>query len=122
MNRLRAGYVAIDPGLEPYLITGFTDDGPGVLRTYALGFPRTAYNQVLASAIFFSCVVNGLAAGGWVGILVGPATGTGLAIAAGAVVGLAYLGAFLHSISRHFARAESMPDLVRFPSPTVHQD
>ena len=115
MNRLRAGYVELDPGLEPYLTTGFTDDGPGLLRTYALGYPRTGSRQVLASAIFFSCVVNALVAGGWVGILVGPA-GTTLAVALGVVAGLVHLGTFMYAVSRLFARAEATPGLVRFPS------
>jgi hypothetical protein len=34
MNRLRRAYLEIDPGLEPYLITGWTEDPAGILRTY----------------------------------------------------------------------------------------
>ena len=73
MNRMRRGYVDLDPGIEPYLMTGFADDGDGLRRSYGFGFPRSALNQVLASAVFFSCVVNALVAGGWVGILASPA-------------------------------------------------
>jgi hypothetical protein len=34
MNRLRRAYLEIDPGIEPYLITGSTEDLVGVLRTF----------------------------------------------------------------------------------------
>ena len=34
MNRLRRAYLEIDPGIEPYLITGWTEDVVGVLRTF----------------------------------------------------------------------------------------
>lgn len=34
MNRLRSAYLEIDPGIEPYLITGWTEDVVGVLRTF----------------------------------------------------------------------------------------
>jgi hypothetical protein len=115
MNRLRAGYVALDPGLEPYLTTGFTDDRPGLVRTYGLGYTRSGAQQVMASAIFFSSVVNGLVAGGWVGILAAPA-GRTVAVLLGVVAGLGYLAAFMYAVARLFAQAERMPELVHFPS------
>lgn len=34
MNRLRRAYIEIDPGIEPYLVTGSTEDLVGVLRTF----------------------------------------------------------------------------------------
>lgn len=34
MNRLRRAYLEIDPGIEPYLVTGWTEDVVGVLRSY----------------------------------------------------------------------------------------
>lgn len=34
MNRLRRAYLEIDPGIEPYLVTGSTEDLVGVLRTF----------------------------------------------------------------------------------------
>lgn len=34
MNRLRRAYLEIDPGIEPYLITGSTEDLLGVLQTF----------------------------------------------------------------------------------------
>ncbi len=44
MNRLRRAYLEIDPGIEPYLITGWTEDVVGVLRTF--GAPGGAGVQV----------------------------------------------------------------------------
>jgi hypothetical protein len=37
MNRLRRAYVDLDPGITPYLITGWSDDREGLVRTYTLG-------------------------------------------------------------------------------------
>jgi hypothetical protein len=34
MNRLRRAYLELDPGIEPYLISGWTEDLAGVLLTY----------------------------------------------------------------------------------------
>ncbi len=34
MNRLRRAYLELDPGIEPYLISGWTEDLAGVMRTY----------------------------------------------------------------------------------------
>jgi hypothetical protein len=37
MNRLRAAYVSLDPGIEQYFVAGWTDDDAGVTRTYTMG-------------------------------------------------------------------------------------
>jgi hypothetical protein len=39
MNRLRNAYLALEPGLERYLSTGFHDDERGVIATYLLDRP-----------------------------------------------------------------------------------
>jgi hypothetical protein len=41
MNRIRNAYREIAPGLEPYFITSFHDDGEGVLDTYGDGITRS---------------------------------------------------------------------------------
>jgi hypothetical protein len=64
MNRLRAAYVDIDPTLAPYLITGVTDDEPGIDQTYTMGATRRSVSQVLASSAMFIVVVNTLVAAG----------------------------------------------------------
>jgi hypothetical protein len=35
MNRLRKAYIDMEPELEPYFVTGTTDDTAGLMRTYA---------------------------------------------------------------------------------------
>jgi ABC-type transport system involved in cytochrome bd biosynthesis fused ATPase/permease subunit len=65
MNRLRRAYLEIDPGIEPYLITGWTEDVAGVLRTYgtSLGEPGLRENSMHALVTtpaviaFVNCVV-----------------------------------------------------------------
>ena len=65
MNRLRHAYLDMDPGIEPYLVAGFTDDGPGLTQTYTMG-PRRDVSRLLASASMFITTVTALVAGGWV--------------------------------------------------------
>ena len=81
MNRLRRAYLDLDPGIEPYLITGTHDDAVGLMRTYTMG-PNRSLTQLLASASLFITMVTALVAGGWVGILVSP-LGTAVAIVLG---------------------------------------
>ena len=116
MNRLRRAYVDIDPGIERYLITGTTDDGAGMGRTYTMG-PDRDVSQVLASAAMFIGVVNSLVCGGWVGILVAP-LGQGWAITLGVAAGLAFLTTGLLVGYRMYMRSEADPDTVRFPTLT----
>ena len=114
MNRLRRAYVDIDPGIAPYLVTGLTDDLPGIVQTYTMGPHRNA-TQLLASASIFITGITSLIAGGWVGILVSPA-GRPVAVTLGVLGGLVYLGAFLLAGYRLYTRYEQTPGLVRFPS------
>ncbi len=120
MNRLRRAYADIDPGIAPYLITGLTDDLPGIVQTYTMG-PHRNVTQVLASASLFITGITSLIAGGWVGILVSPA-GRPIAVTLGVLAGLAYLGAFLHAGYRLYTRYEETPGLVRFPSTPAQPD
>lgn len=39
MNRVRQAYIKLEPGLEPYLTTGFHDDQRGIVTTYMLDRP-----------------------------------------------------------------------------------
>ena len=114
MNRLRRAYLDIDPGIEPYLIAGFSDDDAGLSRTYTMGPSRTA-SQLLASASIFITVVTALVVGGWFGILVSPA-GTAVGVALGALVGLAYVGAFLYAGYRTYVLSARAPGTVRYPT------
>jgi hypothetical protein len=113
MNRLRHAYLDIDPGIEPYLVAGHTDDITGINQTYTMGPQRNA-TQLLASASLFITGVTSIVAGGWVGILVSP-VGTGVALVVGILSGLAYIAAFLLAGYRLYAIYEGTPGLVRFP-------
>ena len=72
MNRLRRAYLELDPGIEPYLISGWTEDVAGVLQTY--GAPpnttpslRENFSHALvttpAMIAFVNCVVTGVLVG-----------------------------------------------------------
>jgi hypothetical protein len=119
MNRLRRAYVDIDPGIAPYLVTGWSDDSEGLVRTYTLG-PHRMVGQLLASASMFITSVNALVAGSWVGILVAPLDET-IAVVLGILAGLAYIGGFLTTGIRIARRMDSAPDAVRFPSVSSEQ-
>ncbi|ASD22339.1 hypothetical protein B7495_09770 [Cryobacterium sp. LW097] len=59
MNRLRAAYVELDPGVAPYLMASRFDDLPGTQTTYYFlgGKPRN-FSQVLGSSMMFIIAVN----------------------------------------------------------------
>lgn len=57
MNRIRAAYVRLDPGIAPSLMTGITDDLPGTQQTYYFPGKRDR-TQVLASSMLFTIGVN----------------------------------------------------------------
>jgi hypothetical protein len=89
MNRLRAAYLDLDPGLEPYLMMSAHDDLRGSAITYHAFFDRSA-TQVIGSSMMVitlvTAAVAGLFAGGLVAAL---GTPVGVAVAAGVTVGLA---------------------------------
>ena len=96
MNRLRRAYLELDPGIEPYLITGWTEDLPGILRTFgAPGGPpsmRGNFQHALVTTpaiiIFVDCVIAGVLVG-LVSVQLGASMGlTAVAAAAG------FIGAF----------------------------
>ena len=105
MNRLRAGYLELDPGVEPYLAGSTRADAAGVMMTATLGAPRSLVSHVLASTSFFINVVNAILAG-TVGALVVYDVGGGSAAmgVVGSVSGLAYLGVMVEIGRRRFGR------------------
>jgi uncharacterized membrane protein YuzA (DUF378 family) len=115
MNRLRAAYLEIDPGLEPYLITSWHDDQRGLMGTYLMGWPRSTFSHVLASTSVFMLALNSMVAG-TLAALIAHAAGAGTAVVAvaGAVVGLGHVAAMLALGNRTFRTPKQQP---RFPSP-----
>lgn len=79
MNRLRRAYLEIDPGIEPYLVTGWTEDVVGVLKTYGAAPSNIAAGPSLRQNITHAFVttpvmiliVNAVVAGVLVGLVVG---------------------------------------------------
>jgi hypothetical protein len=116
MNRLRAAYLAMDPSIEPYLVTSPYDDRLGVMGTYALGQRRPPFGHVVGSTNFFVGAVNAIVAG-TLGALVANAAGapTWLVTVLGAVCGLGYLAAQVAYAGRMFTQ-DSLQS--RFPTPT----
>ena len=112
MNRVRAAYVALDPGVA---------DLPGDVPPTAVwpascaptrwGCLASTLSHVLGSTTMFVNVVNALIAG-TLGALVADAAGAGAAVVAviGVVCGLAYLGAWLECTAA--GPSGSMPDPV----------
>jgi hypothetical protein len=114
MNRLRAAYVAMDPTLEQYLVTGWKDDMAGLVRSYTMGSRRPWLTHVLGSTSMFMSVVNSILAG-TLGALITDAAGGGTALVSviGVVAGLCYLGAMVLVGKQSFG---SGPTEVRFPT------
>jgi hypothetical protein len=92
MNRMRAAYVDLDPGVARYFLASQHDDQAGVARTYYFLGRRSAFSQVAGSSMIFTMVVDG----GLVGLLaasIASASGGGMPIAVttGGIVGFLYL-------------------------------
>jgi hypothetical protein len=58
MNRLRAAYVDLDPGVGPYLMASPHDDQAGSMQTYYFLGKRSSFSQVAGSSMMFIMVVN----------------------------------------------------------------
>lgn len=120
MNRLRAGYMSIDPSLAPYFITGLTDDDEGIGQTYTMGQVRSA-SQVVASAAMFIIVVNTIVAGGVTVFLLWP-LGATLAVISGALLGVGHFAAWVWYGWRQW-QVNLNPEWTRFPaSPPAASD
>lgn len=114
MNRLRAAYRELEPGIEKYFMASWNDDTPGVMATYSLGLPRRTVLHVAGSASFFLAMVNTLV-GGTLGALVASAAGGSVAVITlvGVAAGAAYLGCAVEVGRRSFRVLQTE---VRYPS------
>jgi hypothetical protein len=93
MNRLRAAYVDLDPGVAPYLMTSRFDDMRGSQATYYfLGDRPRNISQVLGSSMMFIIAVNSTLLGLLLaGITLGLGLPLALSVAISLVVGLCFL-------------------------------
>jgi hypothetical protein len=91
MNRLRRAYLEIDPGIEPHLITGWTEDVSGVLRTYGASGTHPTLRQNLSHALVTTpvmiLVINCVVAAVLVGLVLAQLGAAMEAAAIGAAIG-----------------------------------
>jgi len=114
MNRLRAAYVAMDPGISEYLVTSQHDDRAGLMMTYTMGMPRSAVSHVFGSTSMFIHIINAMVAGTLGALIADAATHDAMATSlAGIAAGVTYLAIVVEAARRSFDR----PALeARFPS------
>lgn len=92
MNRLRAAYVELDPGLAPYLLAAHHDDEAGSGRTYFFFGSRSSLSHLAGSSMIFMTAANAALIAilaGLVLTLLGAATAVALVV--GAVCGTVFL-------------------------------
>jgi hypothetical protein len=93
MNRIRNAYVRIRPGVEPFLITGWTDDLEGVGRTFLMTTTPTRSNTIVHQFVTtpgMVAVVDGALAGAIGGIAISSLqAGMGMAIPGAVTIGVA---------------------------------
>jgi hypothetical protein len=103
MNRLRAAYAELDPGIDRYFVASKHDDDRGISQTYAYfphGFDLV---QPLASSMMFILVVGAVVAGVLAGLIASAADASGVVIAiASAVAGTAYFIAWFWRFGRRY--------------------
>jgi hypothetical protein len=104
MNRLRAAYVDLDPGLAPYLMAAYHDDETGSEQTYFFFGSRSALSHVAGSSMIFMNTANAALIAilsGLVLVLLG--AGTTAAVITGGVFGLAFLAGSAYGGYRAYA-------------------
>jgi hypothetical protein len=94
MNRLRAGYVDLDPGMAPYLMAAYHDDQAGADTTYFFFGNRSTLSHIAGSSMIFMNMANAALIAILAGLLLSLfGAGTAAAVVVGAVAGLAFLAA-----------------------------
>ncbi len=105
MNRLRAAYLDLDPGVAPYLLTSAHDDQVGAETTYHV-FYRRGISPVLGSSMMIITVVEatvvGLLCGSTAWALAAP---SGVALTIGIVVAIVVIAASMVLGYRQYRRA-----------------
>jgi hypothetical protein len=103
MNRLRAAYAELDPGIDRYFVASKHDDDRGIGQTYAY-FPHGSdLVQPLASSMTFILAVDAVVAGVLAGLAASAADGSGAVIAAAsALAGTSYFVAWFSRFVRRY--------------------
>jgi len=103
MNRLRAAYTELDPGIDRYFVASRHDDDRGIGQTYAY-FPHgSEVLQPLASSMMFIMVVDAVVAGVLAGLAANAADAAGVVVAiAAAAASIAYFTAWTWLFLRRY--------------------
>ncbi len=103
MNRLRGGYVDLDPSVAQYFLSSTTDDQAGMDQTYSFLRPRRSVSHLFGSSTVLIVVVNACVDGLLTGALVVSGSGSvGWAVAAGVIVGLCWVLGWMRLGYVHF--------------------
>jgi hypothetical protein len=117
MNRLRAAYTELDPGIDRYFITSTHDDERGVRQTYTSLTHSSGLVQPLASSAMFILVVDAVVAGTLAGLVANAAGSSGAVIAiASATAGACFFAGFAWLFVRRFRTWERQYEAL-FPHP-----
>jgi len=118
MNRLRAAYAELDPGITRYLVASPHDDERGIAQTYAYFPHSSAVVQPLASSSMLILSVDAVVAAVLAGLVANAADGSGVVIGVAAASGAAiYLLASLSWFARGY-RTVQRDYAARFPHPS----
>ena len=118
MNRLRAGYTELDPGIDRYFVASRHDDDRGISQTYTY-FSQRAQEvlQPVASSMMFIMVVDAVVAGTLAGLVANAADASDAVVAIAAVVaGTSYFVTLLWFVLRRL-RGEWSQYVALFPHP-----
>lgn len=117
MNRLRAAYVDLDPGIVPYLTTSRFDDRKGSDHTYVMLGRRSGIGHFAGSSMMLIAMFNAALAGLFVaGIAASLTVASAISLTAGFIGGAIYLVTVLGFMRRRFERVWSEYE-PRFASP-----
>jgi hypothetical protein len=115
MNRLRHGYMELAPELEPYFLTGHTDDEAGVWQSYGAG-ARLRLSRILAGTPNLVAAIN-IVIFGVFAVLLAQTVGASdeMALVVGVLAALALAAAIILLTSRLIA-ATRRAYRPRFPA------
>jgi hypothetical protein len=117
MNRLRAGYAELDPGIDRYFVTSRHDDDQGVSQTYGYFSRNSLLVHMLASSITFILVVDTVVAGALAGLVANAAGASSALIAiASAAAGTCYCAAWVWYFIRRIRAGDRQYEAL-FPHP-----
>ena len=102
MNRLRRGYLDLAPELEPYFITGHSEDVPGLMRTYGSHRARIPAAQYLSSIATLVSVIVAVLIGALASLVIDAFDAAiEVAVVIGIVAGLAAMATLVVVVVRH---------------------